>query len=128
MQKLDDLKTEIEILKAYVFCQENGNDLYYSSPLYQKNLFRLQALEAEYDVLTGKLTPWPVSFEKEDLARKNILTYLAKTKGSWYAARCRDLSLRDLKSLEYEECRQNDVSNLFLADSSDQTGSKFEAG
>lgn len=99
MKKLTEIEKEITELKERIFCQLNGNDMYVSSPLYQKQLFELQALETEELVLKGKLLPCPIDFNDENAPKRFILNQLAEEKGLWYANCHKDLSLTDLNKL-----------------------------
>lgn len=96
MKKLTEIEKEIAELKEHIFCQQNGNDMYFSSPLYQKQLFELQALEAEEMVLKGKSLPFPIDFKDVSAPKRLILDKLAADKGIWYANCHKDLSLEDL--------------------------------
>lgn len=101
MKKLNELEKEIAELKDYIYCQQNGNDMYFSSPLYQKQLFELQALETEEMVLKGKMLPSPIDFDDVAAPKKSILDKLAESNGIWYANCHKDLSLEDLGKISH---------------------------
>lgn len=96
MKQLNEIKNEIAELKEIMLCQENGNDFYFSSPLYHKHLFELQALEAEEQVLTGKASPNPIEFNENNKIKNDLLKQLARDKGVWYAEFYKNLKLDDL--------------------------------
>ena len=73
MKTLDEINNEIKFIKELIFCQENGNDSYYSSPLYHRHLLRLESLEHERDVLCGKISPEDIMFNSYS-AQVPILT------------------------------------------------------
>ena len=66
MKTLDNINNDIKNLKEEMFCQEVGNDFYYTSPLYHKHLIRLHALEHERDILLGKEPPLKMNFDTYD--------------------------------------------------------------
>lgn len=106
MKKLCDIEKEITELKDRIFCQENSNDFYFSSPLYHKQLFELQALESEKMVLTGKMSPFPINFDQETMPKRKILQKLAQEKGIWYAHSHKDLPLEELLKINSEKIKQ----------------------
>lgn len=100
MKKLTEIEKEIKKLREEIFCQENGNDLYFSSALYQKHLLELQALETEKLVLNGKLSPMPIDFDEQETPKRKILNQMAQTNGYWYADYHRNLTLDDLQHIK----------------------------
>lgn len=62
MKTLDEITAEIHETKERIFCQEAGNDMYYTSPLYHRHLAQLQDLEREQSILLGKSAPFYCDF------------------------------------------------------------------
>ena len=106
MKKLTEIEKEIKELREEIFCQENGNDLYFSSALYQKHLLELQALETEKLVLNGKLSPTPIDFDEQETPKRKILNQMAQTNGYWYADCHRNLTLDDLQDIKKQSQNQ----------------------
>ncbi len=96
MKTLNEIEDEIEKLKEQMICQEIGHDSYYSSPLYHKNLLRLQALEQEEQVLKGKMAPISISFDGLSIKKQHLLHDIAESHGFWCADYCRELKETDL--------------------------------
>ncbi len=100
MKTLDEINNEIKFIKELIFCQENGNDSYYSSPLYHRHLLRLDALERERDVLCGKQSPENIDFTECSADKQILLNSVAKQNGCWFAKECRTLNNKDIIELE----------------------------
>ena len=96
MKTLDNINNDIKNLKKEMFCQEVGNDFYYTSPLYHKHLIRLHALEHERDILLGKEPPLKMNFDTYDNNKQIMLKNIAKQEGEYFANECRDLKAEDI--------------------------------
>lgn len=99
MKTLDNINNDIANLKEEIFCQEMGNDFYYSSPLYHKHLIRLHALEHERNILLGKEPPVKINFDGYTDDKKILLKKVAATEGEYFAHECRDLKAEDISVL-----------------------------
>ncbi len=96
MKTLDEIKKEILILKDKILCQNIGNDSYYMSPLFHKQLLQLEALEHEADVLNGKSAPIIINLDEYPPQKQEILKKIIKENGTTFANNYKDLSLNDL--------------------------------
>lgn len=99
MKTLDNINNDITNLKEEIFCQEMGNDFYYSSPLYHKHLIRLHALEHERNILLGKEPPVKINFEDCADDKKILLKKVAEAEGEYFAHECRDFKTKDICNL-----------------------------
>lgn len=99
MKTLDNINNDIENLKEEMFCQEVGNDFYYTSPLYHKHLIRLHALEHERDILLGKQPPLKMNFDIYDNDKRILLKNIATKEGEYFANECCDLKTEDINKL-----------------------------
>jgi hypothetical protein len=99
MKTLDNINNDIENLKEEMFCQESGNDFYYTSPLYHKHLIRLHALEHERDILLGKQPPLKMNFDVYNNNKRILLKNIAAKEGEYFANECCDLKTEDINKL-----------------------------
>ena len=106
MKTLDELEKEISCLKEQIMCQEIGNDSYYLSALYHEQLLRLEALEEEASVLSGKSVPIEVYFDKYPPEKCSLLKKIAEQNGICFANNYKDLNVDDLKFLNHL-CKKN---------------------
>lgn len=105
MKTLDEINNEIKFIKELIFCQENGNDSYYSSPLYHRHLLQLEALEHERDVLSGKSSPDKVDFKDCSVEKQILLNSVAKKNGYWFAKECREYNNNEIKQINKDAQR-----------------------
>ena len=99
MKTLDEIEKEISYVKEQIKCQEIGNDSYYLSALYHEQLLRLEALEEEASVLSGKSVPIEVDFDKYPPEKCNLLKKIAEQNGICFANNYKDLNIEDLRFL-----------------------------
>lgn len=104
MKTLDSINNDIAKLKDEIYCQEIGNDFYYTSPLHHKHLLQLHALERERDVLIGKEPPLKIDFEDFPDDKKILLKSVAQKEGNYFANECRDLNAEDICILNRQPC------------------------